>query len=159
MNLRSVVGVALAMGTLALGAFTLVAPGGDQAAPAIGSTASAIRPAAFDSAFTVGAVTNNCGIATCSTYISRSGTKSLDRFLDGKVAQYGSWGAEAIVCTSLGEIPYVGVPLGLYCGFRFVQFDQVLDEAADKNKCFKVTYLPTGTVTHISTNNGQYCKN
>lgn len=120
-----------------------------------------VTPAASadDSSFTVGAVTNNCGIATCSTYISRSGTESLDRFLDNKVAYYGSWAGGAIVCGALGAVPYIGVPLGTYCGFRFAQFDQVLDEAADKDKCFKVTYLPTGHVTHISTNNGQYCKN
>ncbi len=87
----------------------------------------------------------------------------MDRFLDGKVAEWGSFGAEAATCTGLGFVPYVGVPLGLYCGFRFKQFDMMLDEAANLNKCFKVTYtrpvgnLP-GTVTHISTNNGSHCK-
>jgi hypothetical protein len=119
----------------------------------------AVAPAASaDASFTVGAVTNNCGIVTCSVYISRSGTESLDSFVDNKVVQSGSRRAALVVCGQLGKIPYVGVPLGIYCGFRFVQFNRVLDEAAEKNKCFKVTYLPSGTVTHISTNNGTHCK-
>jgi len=112
---------------------------------------------------TYGAVTNNCGIVTCSIYISRSGTKSMNRFVSSKVGQYGAWGAGTVVCGALGFVPYVGPGLGVYCGFRFAQFTQVLGEAAGKNKCFKVTYTRpvrgATTVTHISTNNGSLCKN
>ncbi len=134
------------------------------AAIAVGVSLFSASTANADESFTVGAVSNNCGIATCSVYISRSGTRSIDRFADKKVAEWGKWGAETAVCGALGFVPYVGVPLGIYCGFRFEQFDQVLDEAADKNKCFKVTYtrpLPGSgatTVTHISTNNGDFCE-
>ena len=42
---------------------------------------------------TYGAVTNNCGIVTCSIYISRSGTKSMNRFVSSKVGQYGTLGS------------------------------------------------------------------
>lgn len=130
------------------------------AAIAVGGGSIGAAPEAYTADFpvTLGAVTNNCGTVTCSTYISRSGTRAMDDFLDGKVAQYGAWGAEVGVCGRLAPVPYVGPPLAVYCGFRFAQFDQVLDEAADRDRCFKITYLPNGTVTHISTNNGDYCK-
>jgi hypothetical protein len=64
------------------------------------------------------------------------------------------------VCGALGFVPYIGLGLGVHCGFRFAQFTQVLGEAASNNKCFKVTYVRgTTTVTHISTNNKELCKN
>jgi len=121
----------------------------------------AVAPvASADPPFTIGAVTHNCGNVTCSVYVSRSGTRSIDQFLDNTVAEGGSCAAETAGGFALGHVPYVGIPLGLYCGFRFEQIDMVLDEAAEKNKCFKVTYLRRGgAVTHISTNNGDYCKN
>jgi len=131
---------------------------------ALGVSLATAPAASADGGFTLGAVRNNCGIVTCSVYVSRSGTKSLDSFLDNKVLKYGRWGAETYTCGKLVAVPVVGAPLAVYCGFRFFQIDDVLDEAADKNKCFKVTYtrpVPPAvtTVTHISTNNGDLCKN
>jgi hypothetical protein len=50
----------------------------------------------------------------------------------------------------------------LACEVRFELIDDTLDEAVDKNKCFKITYArPVGgrtIVTHFSTNNGEHCK-
>lgn len=113
--------------------------------------------------FQVGAVSENCGIATCSIYVSRSGTRSMDRFLDGKIPHYGSGVAATIACGAWAPVPYVGPALVIYCGVRFDQFNETLDEAAERNKCFKITYtnrkIPNmpPAVTHISTNNGDFC--
>jgi hypothetical protein len=125
------------------------------------SAAPLADPGLPNNPITVGAVTHNCGVATCSVYLSRSASKAIGGPLDNKVVEYGRIPADMLTCGKLAAIPipYVGIGLALYCSFRAEQVYQAFDEAVEKNKCVKITYLRTGQVTHISTNNGAHCKN
>jgi hypothetical protein len=134
-------------GTIAVGAVVA------QPSPAYAST-------------TVGPVTFNCGIVTCSAYLSRSATKAANQKLAVGGGAYAA--ITGVVCAPLMVPPLT--PIGVACGavavFHGGWIAQSIQEAATQHgprgACLKVTYLRpvrgATTITYWSTNNGNYCK-
>ncbi|MEU8663883.1 hypothetical protein [Actinoplanes philippinensis] len=118
-------------------------------------------------ASTYGPVTINCGIGTCSAYLSRSATKAAYRKLT--VGGGGFAAAAAVVCAPLMTPPLT--PIGVACGavatVHGAWIAQSITEAAtmhgSRGACLKATYTRPvrglSTITYWSTNNGTYCKN
>lgn len=135
------------------------------AAPfATGCAASSEAPAEEDTAETTtteAALTTNCGIASCSIYLSRSETRATyDR-----INNYG-WVAGAALGAAIGAKggPWGAVGGAIIGTFGSAHVLEMLETATQQNKCFKVTYVrgsdlsPTGPqITWISTNNGEHC--
>ncbi|MEV7629892.1 hypothetical protein [Actinoplanes sp. NPDC089786] len=130
-------------------------------------TGVALVPASAASAATYGPVTTNCGVVTCSAYLSRSATKAVNEKLT--LAGGGYAGVGLIVCAPLAPPPLT--PIGVACGVaatvQGAWIAQEVEDAAERHgargACLKVTYTkPVGNVppqvTYWSTNNGKYCK-
>ncbi len=110
-------------------------------------------------------VTNNCGYATCSAYLSRSATRAA--YEKSTVGGGGFAAVAAVICGALSTPPLT--PVGVACfataALHGPWIVQELSEAATQHgargACLKVTYtkppIPP-TITWWSTNNGQYCK-
>lgn len=131
---------------------------------ATGCAASSEEPADEPVAETTtneAALTTNCGITTCSVYLSRSETRTAyDR-----INNYG-WVAGAAIGAALGAKGGVwGAVGGAIIGtFGAAHVIELLETASQQNKCFKVTYVrgsdwsPTGPqITWLSTNDGDHC--
>jgi hypothetical protein len=114
---------------------------------------------------TASATENNCGIATCSVYFSRSETRRLDDALER--AGWGEAGGAGI-CIATG-IPTAGVGTAI-CSLIVAELTayaelvkQVVGDAVHghppNGACFKITYTrgPAPVPTWVSTNNGKYC--
>lgn len=114
---------------------------------------------------TIGPVTENCGIASCSLYLSRSATKKAN---DKLTIGGGGYAASATaVCGALTFASGPGaVVVGPACAatatFQGAWIAQEISDAATKHgprgACLKVTKSPV-TPFYWSTNNGKYCKN
>lgn len=130
------------------------------------TTQTPIQVMAFakPAASTIGPVTINCGLATCSAYLSRSVTKTA---YGKEIVGGGGYAATAgVICAPLLVPPLT--PLGIACGAAAtVQGGWISQELSDaatqhgaKGACLKVTYTKIGppVITWWSTNNGQYCK-
>ncbi|MBM2615749.1 hypothetical protein JIG36_09300 [Actinoplanes sp. LDG1-06] len=139
----------------ALGAAATVATGGVLA---VQSPASA--------AATYGPVTVNCGIVTCSAYLSRSATKLANQKLT--IGGGGYAAAAAVMCFPLTLPPLtpVGVACGAVATVQGAWIAQEIQEAATlhgaRGACLKMTFTRPvrgmSTITYWSTNNGTYCK-
>ena len=134
-------------------------------AAAVLATGVALAPAsAAQASSTAGPVTVNCGIVTCSAYLSRSATKAANEKITVGGGAFA--GLALVVCAPLMTPPLT--PIGVACGAAAaVQgpwIAQEIGEAAtrhgDAGACLKVTYTRTKppVITYWSTNNGQYCK-
>jgi peptidoglycan hydrolase-like protein with peptidoglycan-binding domain len=110
-------------------------------------------------------VTNHCGFATCSAYLSRSVTRAA--YQKSTVGGGGFAAVAAVICGALSIPPLT--PVGIACfaeaALHGQWIVQELSEAATQHgasgACLKVTYtrppVPPA-ITWWSTNNGQYCK-
>jgi hypothetical protein len=113
---------------------------------------------------TIGAATVNCGIASCSLYVSRSATKEMHE--RAEILKAGGGGASTTAC---GALAYATLPVawvtGPAClGVMAVHGAWVLNTIQDAatrhgedGACFKVTRSAVGTL-YFSTNNGTHCK-
>jgi peptidoglycan hydrolase-like protein with peptidoglycan-binding domain len=110
-------------------------------------------------------VTNHCGFATCSAYLSRSVTRAA--YQKSTVGGGGFAAVAAVICGVLSIPPLT--PVGIACfaeaALHGPWIVQELSDAATQHgasgACLKVTYtrppVPPA-ITWWSTNNGQYCK-
>ena len=132
------------------------------------ATGVALMPgSAAQAATTWGPVTVNCGIVTCSAYVSRSATKAANSKIGVGGGIYS--GAAIVVCAPLAPPPLtpVGVACAAAAAVQGPWIAQEISEAAtqhgSRGACLKVTYtrqvqdIPP-TITYWSTNNGQFCK-
>lgn len=130
------------------------------------SGATTNGPAVAKASSTIGPFTLNCGIVTCSGYLSRSATKAA--YAKSTVGAGGFAAAATVVCGAAGA---AFVPLGIACAAVAAAHGpwiaQELQDAATQHgaagACLKVTFtkpLPDipPTITWWSTNNGKYCK-
>ena len=106
-----------------------------------------------------GTVTKNCGVATCSYYLTRHDTKLLADFLAKRDWQANL--AQVPVCAAVGAVTSaIG---GVYCEGTWIWVTEEVQRAAndhgDRGACLKLTYIPSNPPlpTYWSTNNGQYC--
>ena len=132
------------------------------------ATGAALAPASpAAAASTYGPVTVNCGVVTCSAYLSRSVTKEAYHKKD--IGQGGFAAAAIVICAPMLVPPLT--PVGTACSAAAALhgpwISQELTEAAtehgDRGACLKATWTKqVGSVppaiTYWSTNNGKYCK-
>jgi peptidoglycan hydrolase-like protein with peptidoglycan-binding domain len=111
-------------------------------------------------------VTINCGIVTCSAYLSRSVTR--DAYEKSNVGEAGFLAAAQVICAPLLLPPLT--PLGVACdaatiaqaGWITQELRDAVTQHGAEGACLKVTYTkPVGdippAITWWSTNNGPYC--
>ena len=109
-------------------------------------------------AITSAAAGINCGIITCTLYIYRGSTRSIDNY----VARYSNASTAAIAaafaaaCLPLGGFPAVvcGGAAAVGGGYAIDQFNY----AAGHNQCIAVEFLTVIPINVYPTNNG-YCHN
>ncbi|MGI5127276.1 hypothetical protein ACQEVB_10735 [Pseudonocardia sp. CA-107938] len=119
---------------------------------------------------TVGAVTVNCSVGSCSIYISRSATKELNEHGDLLVG--GSTSGATGLAAALGISGQLAVVVGAAVTLNAQVVRDTIKQAAEhhgkKGACFKITkpHVPglgglgmaVNSYTHYSTNNGPFCK-
>ncbi|HYX37478.1 MAG TPA: hypothetical protein VE954_30615 [Oligoflexus sp.] len=102
--------------------------------------------------------TENCGIATCSIYLTRNSTKELCE----RLCQYSNSstaaiaGAAATACAPIGGIGAVVCgAAGAVSGAFFID---KLQQAADKNQCLRLRYVPgVNTPTGLYSDDSEHC--
>ncbi|WP_203862642.1 RHS repeat domain-containing protein [Plantactinospora mayteni] len=99
--------------------------------------------------------TTNCGIFTCSAYISRNNTRWLadhPEWLNG-----ASLGA-AYGCSML-PVPHQAIKGGcaFVVGLNWAVMSANINRAKAQNKCFKITWGKQVPSVYYSTNNGLFC--
>lgn len=158
---RSIILRSTIVGATALVAIAVIFVGDSSIS---GSTTSA--PPVVKVASTLGPFTVNCGIVTCSGYLSRSATKAA--YAKSTVGAGGFAAAAVVVCGAAG---IASVPLGIACGavatahgpWIAQELQDAVTQHGPSGACLKVTFtkpIPNvpPTVTWWSTNNGKYCK-
>ena len=103
----------------------------------------------------------DCGIVTCSIYMSRAETRRAHR----DIALYGGGiGGLAGACTLLALIPVAGVALAVVCGVGLpiygAFFLNALDHAKSDNKCLRIRWnrVAGGGYTFYS-DGSKFCRN
>ena len=142
------------------------APAPAPSAPAPAPSAPAPAPSAPAPGTSGGSpVTNHCGYATCSAYLSRSVTRAA--YQKSTVGAGGFAAMAAVICGALSIPPLT--PVGIACfAAAALHGPWIVQELSDastqhgaRGACLKVTYtrppIPPA-ITWWSTNNGQYCK-
>jgi hypothetical protein len=135
------------------------------ASVATGAVLAPASPAA--AASTYGPVTVNCGVVTCSAYLSRSVTKDAYHKKDFGVGAFAT--AAIYVCAPLLAPPLT--PIGTACsasatlhgGWIAQELSEAATEHGPNGACLKVTWTQQvgavpPTITYWSTNNGKHCK-
>ena len=128
----------------------------------IGAGTSLFAPGAQAADLSVGALTVNCSWGSCSYYISRSGTKKLDRGLE--------WSNPAEIAAGLGCLATgpalagceaVAGVIALHAETYKVLIHRAVTEHGRDGACFKLTHahLAPPLQMYPSTNNGRFCKN
>jgi hypothetical protein len=128
---------------------------------AIAAGTALVAPTASASPHTIGPVTENCGFASCSYYLSRSATKDL--YAKSTVAGGAGAAFGGLMCLTLGFFPPAAAACGAVVAVDGAWILQELADAAtqhgSKGACFKMTeFAPTITGVYFSTNNGKFCK-
>jgi hypothetical protein len=115
------------------------------------------------SADTIGPVTVNCGIVTCSAYLSRSATRSVHDATDG--IDTPNVDIPSVACEKLAELTAEAAPVTFVACMAnamwvLEELKRAAEDHGDRGACLKVTFTKTRppAVTYWSTNNGQYCK-
>lgn len=107
----------------------------------------------------VGKVHRNCGILSCSLYVSRTRVAYINNYSNeyGLAASLGA----VVVCGIIGlyGLGIAGIVCGAIVAVYWYWFMNRITSAAKSNKCVKITFrIATPTVLSISTNNGKHCK-
>jgi hypothetical protein len=101
----------------------------------------------------------DCGVATCSIYMSRSETAQAHR----DIALYGGGlGGLAGACTILALIPVAGVALAIACGIGLPVYGgfllNAMDHAYNDHRCLRIRYTRLGGGYTFYSDGGKYCR-
>jgi hypothetical protein len=120
----------------------------------VGSVAIATPPAQAKPQ-TYGAVTMNCGIASCSWYLSRSATKELNSRIKTDGGRIGAAVSALGLCKSAH--PIICFAVAANGALAAISIQEAAENHPPNGACFKITKSPV-TPFYYSTNNGKYCK-
>ncbi|MDQ3231154.1 MAG: hypothetical protein M3Q07_04975, partial [Pseudobdellovibrionaceae bacterium] len=103
--------------------------------------------------------TENCGIATCSIYLTRNSTKELCE----RLCQYSNASTAAIATAAAAACAPIGGVGAIVCGGAGAVSGgfliDKLQQAAGKNQCLRVRFVPgVNTVTGLYSDDSEHCK-
>jgi hypothetical protein len=108
------------------------------------------------------AATKDCGIITCSIYLSRSETqRAAEIALPHLRTAQSAANAAATVCAAGG--PAVALACRISIRVRFKNFRDSLQGARDGHGCLRIRFAPTpnppyATIWSFHNDGGKYCK-